>query len=178
MIPTLFETVVAVLDGLGVHCALIGAGALGVHGVARSTYDIDLLVSSAAVLDAGMWATLQTQGVLVEVRRGDANDPLAGVVRLLAAGERPVDIIVCRTAWQADTIDRGEPVAVGGVRVPVVRAADLVLLKLYAGGHQDAWDITQLLAGDDREALIEEVTSRLECLSADARALWQRLVAQ
>lgn len=66
---------------------------------------------------------------------------------------------------------RGIPFAVVGV----ARAADLILLKLFAGGPQDAWDVTQLLAVPDRSALVAEVEAALPALPEDARQLWRRV---
>jgi hypothetical protein len=57
----------------------------------------------------------------------------------------------------------------------VAPAADLILLKLYAGGPQDLWDITQLLAAGDHGALAEEIEVRLPDLPSAAAALWESL---
>jgi hypothetical protein len=57
----------------------------------------------------------------------------------------------------------------------VVGAADLVLLKLYAGGSQDCWDIEQLLADVDTAAIVAQVDSRIAMLPAHAAELWRRL---
>jgi hypothetical protein len=172
----LVARVAAVLDGLGVPHALVGAGALAVHGVARSTFDLDLFTTALVVLDTEKWRALTDDGQAhVTVRRGDAEDPLAGVVRIEAAGERDVDVIVGRAGWQSEIPGRAVRVAVAGTELPVARAADLVLLKLYAGGAQDAWDIEQLLAGPDRAALVEEVESHLDGLPPEAGRLWVRI---
>lgn len=61
------------------------------------------------------------------------------------------------------------------VSLPVVSAADLVLLKLYAGGALDAWDIEQLLAAGDRDRLVSVVDGAVAALPPSARELWQRL---
>lgn len=55
--------------------------------------------------------------------------------------------------------------------------ADLVLLKLYAGGPQDAWDIVQLRAGDDAGTVAREVEQRRPSLPLECRALWARIRA-
>ena len=47
---TLLDRVAAVLDSQSVPHALIGVAALAAAGVARSTFDVDLLVVDAAVL--------------------------------------------------------------------------------------------------------------------------------
>jgi hypothetical protein len=173
----LVARVAGVLDAAGIPHALVGAGALAVHGVARSTFDLDLFTTALAVLDDVTWRSLADAGeVRVTVRRGDAEDPLAGVVRIEAEGERDVDVVVGRTGWQSEIAARALRVAVAGTELPVARAADLVLLKLYAGGAQDAWDIEQLLAGPDRAALVQEVESRLDRLPPSAARLWVRII--
>lgn len=176
MSEALLPLVTAVLDGLGARYALIGAAALAAHGIARSTFDLDLLTTELAALDAAAWATLRANPhVNVSVRRGDADDPLAGVVRIESAGQRAIDVIVGRASWQAEAVVAARPVHVAGVDVPVVGPADLILLKLYAGGSQDLWDIEQLLAGGGRPELVAEVDAHLDRLPPDARRLWVRM---
>jgi hypothetical protein len=60
----------------------------------------------------------------------------------------------------------------------VVEAADLVLLKLYAGGLQDRSDIEQLLQSGEPEALRRDVNDRLSALPPRARELWERILAR
>lgn len=71
------------------------------------------------------------------------------------------------TSWEID---------LGEVTVAVPTAADIILLKLYAGGPQDAWDIAQLLADDDRDAVVREVGERIGELPPDCRRLWESLL--
>lgn len=171
----LLSRVCAVLDRSDVPYALIGAGAMAVHGVGRSTLDLDLLTTTPAALDERFWSALTEGGVTADVRRGDASDPLAGVVRCETVDEAPVDVVVGRSAWQTRVLERARRMPVGEIELPVVDAADLILLKLFAGGSQDAWDIDQLLAAGDRAALISAVESRLGDLPAEAGALWVRV---
>jgi hypothetical protein len=147
---------------------------MSVHGVGRSTLDLDLLTTEARVLDATMWILIGESGARVDIRRGDAEDPLAGIIRFETAGEAAVDLVVGRGAWQERILSRARRVRLSGFDLSVVLPADLILLKLYAGGPQDAWDIEQLLGAGDRAALVLEVESRLGELPADASALWER----
>ena len=156
--------------------ALIGAGAMAAHGVGRSTLDLDLLTTADTVLSGSFWRPLSAEGLRADVRRGDAGDPLAGVVRFDAEGEAPVDLVVGRASWQKGVLDRATSLEIGEMKLPVATAADLILLKLYAGGSQDRWDVEQVLAAaSDREALAREVQSRLIDLPPEADALWTRL---
>lgn len=54
-------------------------------------------------------------------------------------------------------------------------AADLVLLKLYAGGPQDAWDVDQLL--DAVPTIETDVTAALPALPTSCARLWRRILA-
>lgn len=168
----LLDEISSTLDAAGIRHALIGALALSAYGVNRATVDLDLFAADASCLRPDLWTGLRSQGVAVEIRKGDLTDPLAGVVRFRAAGESPIDVVVGKLAWQARLLERAEPI--GGTLV--VRAADLVLLKLYAGGLQDAWDVQQLLARPFREDLIREVESRLSDLPAPCQDLWKKVL--
>jgi len=172
----LLDLVADHLGRRGVRCALIGAAAMAVHGVSRSTIDVDLLVTDRRVLDAAFWSELPPI-VSREIRAGDASDPLAGVVRLSSGGERDVDLVVGRGGWQDDILARAEETRHGGRTLPTASVADLILLKLYAGGSQDRWDIEQLLAGPDRSARVEAVERSVRQLPEDARALWRAIRA-
>jgi hypothetical protein len=160
------------LRARGTPFALVGAAALALHGVPRSTRDLDLLTLDVECLDAEYWRSIGGGRIEVTVRRGDAADPLAGVVRLRPGDDAPVDVVVGRSAWQRGVLERAQPATVESVVVPVAQAADLVLLKLFAGGPQDLWDIAQLLGGDERRTIARDVEARLSALPADCARLW------
>lgn len=170
---TLLDEVSAHLEGRGISQALIGAAALALHGISRSTLDQDILVTDPQVLDEGFWKDFAVTD-LVDRRRGDSDDPLAGVVRITRGDERAVDLIVGRSDWQTAVLARAEQVLIAG-SLRVVQPADLTLLKLYAGGSQDRWDIEQLLASDESGRLVAEVEERLPGLPSRCAALWSRL---
>ena len=64
-----------------------------------------------------------------------------------------------------------------GRDLPVVSAADLILLKLFSGGTQDRWDIEQLLAAVPDAKVREDVESRLSDLPPYSGVIWQQLIA-
>jgi hypothetical protein len=169
---SLLDEIRSTLEAAGIRHALIGALALSAYGVNRASLDLDLFAADASCLSPDLWADLRSRGVAVEIRKGDLNDPLAGVVRFEVAGELPIDVVVGKFAWQTRILERAQ--AIGGTLV--VRAADLVLLKLYAGGIQDAWDVQQLLARPFREDLIREVDSRLSDLPVRCQDLWKKIL--
>jgi hypothetical protein len=173
--PPLLLRVHETLAAADIPHALIGAAALAVHGVSRSTFDQDFLVTTIGVLDSHLWAPLSATAT-IDIRRGDHHDPLAGVVRISADAERDVDVIVGRDDWQREIIQEAVTHVLRAGPIPVVSPAGLVLLKLYAGGPQDRWDIDQLRAIGG-SALDAAVTSRVAVLPASMRDAWRRLTA-
>ena len=173
---SLLARVSEVLKAKGIPHVLIGASALTIHGVNRSTLDVDLFTVDRACLDPRTWDALSSEGVGVEVRKGDLDDPLAGVVRFELDPELPLDVVVGKHLWQRRAIERAKAAIFMDLEVPVLRGADLILLKLYAGGPQDAWDIQQLLMGPERASLIEEVENDLRDLPERASRLWRRIL--
>ena len=167
--------VIHYLERHGVAAALIGGVALGAHGLARATLDTDILVADEGVLDPRFWSTFTDLGV-AEIRRGDADDPLLGIVRF-AATDEPVDVIVGRGAWIVPVLQRQFRIEAGGYSLPVVDRADLVLLKLFAAGPQDLLDVRLLLEADEGD-LHRTVEQRLPAAPAAALAAWRKVVAR
>jgi predicted nucleotidyltransferase len=173
---TLLASVATILRTHGTPFALIGAGAMAVHGVSRSTRDLDVLVTDVGCLTAAYWDRSKLEDVEITMHRGDADDPLAGVVRLRPRQSGgPLDVIIGRSGWVSGVLQRAAESEIDGVQVPVARRADLILLKLYAGGAQDAWDIEQLLAGAGSHLVIADVERELPRLPPHASQLWRRI---
>ena len=173
---TLFRDVVELLETERIPHALIGAAAMAVHGVSRATADVDLLTVDARALASETWAALKARGVEVLVLRGDPDDPLAGNVRLEVSGERAIDVVVGRHAWQREVIELAETFSIGEVAVKVARPEGLVLLKLYAGGPRDAWDVRSLLESRaDTGEIAAEIERVLPRLPQECGGLWSRI---
>lgn len=171
------EPIRRILDALGVRYALIGGHALAARGYPRFTVDIDLLTTDRRVLEPQVWAALIDLGAVVDARRGDDDDPLAGVVHVLLRDGTDVDVIVGRWAWERQVIERATPLTVApGVEIPVPTASDLILLKLAAGGFGDLQDVAALLASGDRISLVAEVEARIDDVRPDVRTAWRVLL--
>ncbi|MFO0984392.1 MAG: hypothetical protein U1E76_22150 [Planctomycetota bacterium] len=154
----------------GVRYCLIGASALAAHGWARFTADVDLLTMDDVVLDPRFWSGFRTP----EIRRGDADDPLAGLVRF--AGDCDHDVIVGRGGAMAFAVHGAVPSPALGC--PVATPLALLLLKLEAGGPQDRSDIIGLVQAQrvlNGALWLAQVDQHLELLSTGARRIWQEL---
>jgi hypothetical protein len=160
-----------------VQYALIGGWAVGLRGYLRLTTDTDFLTVDRRVLDASVWSDLVADGIHVDPRKGDFDDPLGGVVHI---GSKPdeVDVVVGKWKFEKRIIERAESMLFEGTSVPVPTSSDLILLKLAAGGAQDYADAYQLLKFGPREELVAAVESEIRTLPHDAQALWKRLLAE
>ena len=171
------EPVVRVLEGLGAPYALVGGHAVAARGFARSTIDLDLLTTDPRVLDPSTWSDLAAGGAHVDCRRGDSEDPLAGVTRIELPDSLPVDVILARWKWQEGVISRAEGISIGSIHLPVCLASDLILLKLAAGGALDLRDAAALLAVGNRDVLIAEVERRLPDVRPAVGDAWRQVLA-
>jgi hypothetical protein len=182
----LAERVAAAARQQGIATALIGATALAVHRYTRGTEGIDLAtaVDPATQLSA-LERTLAETGLHTQLRLPDDNDPLGGV---LAVWERvdergaPVDTVEivnflnpgsARANPARNAIARAEEVP--GTTLRCVILADLVALKLYAGGSSDLADIVQLIA---RNADVDLEAIRAIASAYDTRGRLDELIAE
>ena len=156
------------LRARGVAFAVIGAAAMSAHGFPRQTLDFDLLTTDQQVLTQEFWGGLSQAP---EIRRGDVDDPLLGVVRVR---DPEVDLVVGRRHWQAESVARAEVLSIANHRLPVVTIADLILLKLDAGGYRDAADIKMMLDAIP-PADVAHIEAVLPRLDQHARRLWDEI---
>lgn len=166
-----------ILESIDAAYALIGAHAMAARGYPRSTVDVDFLTTDRRVLQPAIWAAIINGGGTVEVRRGDHDDPLAGVVHILLADGSDVDVVVARWKWEAAVIDRAERMRIDGIDVPVARTSDLIMLKLAAGGYLDQRDAAALLATGNRAELVREVEAHINDVRPEIRPAWRELLA-
>jgi hypothetical protein len=165
------ERLAALLDARSVRFCVIGATAMAARGWARYTADVDLLTMDRRVLEPEFWPDATE---IPEIHAGDADDPLAGVVRW--PGDPPHDLIVGRGYAMQLAVDTAEPVAALGCRVAT--PLSIVLLKLEAGGPQDRYDILSFVAARraiDGAPWLDQLAPHTARSSASARACWVEL---
>jgi hypothetical protein len=166
------EQVASLLIENGVPAVVIGAVALAAHRYVRYTEDIDLGVDADLPQMRALAAALRVEGFAVEFHEPDGDDPLGGVidvsgafglVQIVSFGGRFPAVI--RDALAGDDT-RIRP----GSELRLVPIAQLVALKLYAGGSGSKSDIVELLRRNpeaDLEA-IRETCRRYRLRGLDA----------
>jgi hypothetical protein len=172
----ILELVVGVLDSIGARYAVIGGHAVAMRGHPRLTVDYDFLTTDRRVFDRELWANLEAKGATVDIREGDPDDPLVGVVHVALQEEHDADVVVAKWKWEQGVIERAERLPLQGISLPIVRTSDLILLKLAAGGYLDLQDVYALLHAGDREQLVREVDHLIVALPSEAQESWKRIV--
>lgn len=153
----LAEEVSRIAEGLGIRTALIGATALAVHGYSRATDDIDLAVAIPNFVDFRNLAQhLESAGLGVELRLAeDVDDPLGGVLAVWIEDEGGnatdlVEVVNFINPHEPAPNPGAQAIAratmLVGLRLHCASLADLVALKVYAGGLNDLADVVEVLA--------------------------------
>lgn len=173
----ILEAVSGILESLGTPYALIGGQAVAMRGHPRLTVDYDFLTADRRVFDRDVWRSLKDRGAKIDIRKGDFDDPLAGVVHITLDEDHDADVVVAKWLWEEAIIERAERLVMEGIAVPVPRTSDLILLKLAAGGYLDRQDVYILLHVGDRDQLIREVEQQIGALPPEARESWQTILS-
>src|SRR5262245_7349708 len=141
--------VAAVLAEQEIEYAVIGATAAAVHGSIRATADADALVSVSMSKLAQLKGVLKKAGFDVDLRSGDADDPIPA---LLAIGDKHgnrVDLLGGLRGLDKDAFARAITVPFQGSSIRVIGREDFVAIKCFAGGPQDIVDARSALQAAD-----------------------------
>src|ERR1700685_4076114 len=84
---------IAVLTRAKVDYAVIGAMAASIYGVVRASTDADAVVSLGQQKQSDLERIFRTAGFQTELRLGDADDPIPGVLQLTDRFENRVDLL-------------------------------------------------------------------------------------
>lgn len=128
--------------------AVIGGWAAISWGAIRTTNDIDLLAEIPRGIRKSLTSDLAGLGYDPEWRRGDIDDPIPELLRLSPKDPQmrlPVDILIATRSFERAALDRAVHIELDGWKMPVLRAEDIVALKLRAGGGVDYSDVKAIL---------------------------------
>ena len=141
------ERVASLLIENGVPAVVIGAVALAAYRYVRHTEDIDLGVDADLPKMRVLAAVLRDEGFVVDFHEPDGDDPLGGVIDV-SGPFGLIQVVSFANRFPAVIRDAlaGEDVRIrSGSELRLVPIAQLVALKLYAGGSQSKSDIVELL---------------------------------
>ena len=140
------QSALLLLDAVGVLAArkipyaVIGAMAASVHGIVRASMDADAMLSLTIQETPTLERQFRAAGFQTELRTGDPDDPIAGVLSLTDAYSNRVDLLVGLRGLDPDAFSRTVELIFHDVELRVVGIEDFVAMKVFAGGPQDLVD--------------------------------------
>jgi predicted nucleotidyltransferase len=163
--------VAAVLAEQQIEYAVIGAMAAAVHGSIRATTDADALVCASMSKLAQLKGVLKKAGFNVDLRTGDADDPIPTVLAIGDRHRNRVDLLGGLRGLDKDAFSRAIAVPFQGSSLRVIGREDFVAMKCFAGGPQDIADARAALQAADAPVnvdLLRRLTRRFGRPAADA----------
>ena len=153
---------------IDIEIALIGGYAAVLHGVERTTLDIDFCVYSSIIRSSHDSSHLYNLLLKCLPKRFEAkmikggtihDDPFKHDVIFIedTMGEfLRIDFLIAKYKWELDAIRSA--VKIEGIPVPIITKPYLVAMKLRSTGYKDASDIVSLISlmtEDEKEKTIE-----------------------
>lgn len=146
-----FRDILQLLTEAGAEFVVVGAHALAVHGAARATGDIDILVRPTPENATRVFAALQSFGAPLAAHRVSAADlAVEGTIYQLGLPPRRIDILTridgvpFEEAWATRAVR-----AVEGLDVAFLGRDALLRNKRAAGRPKDLADVALLTEGED-----------------------------
>jgi hypothetical protein len=149
---------------LGMRWFLFGAQAAILHGVARLTADVDVTVELGARSSTELVGALTRAGFDLRIPDVAGFVEATRVLPFVHRGSRmPVDVVLAGPGLEEQFLARAEEREIGGTRVPVASAEDLVAMKVLAGRARDLEDVEAIVRGR-RDLDVSRIRSILRLL--------------
>ena len=145
------KEIVESFDRLALDYAVLGGIAVRVHGIARPTQDLDLIVALAPERASALFDAIEELGYTIpdSYRRGwvdrVAGMPLVRFRRYLVDHSLDVDVFLVDSDFQEQMLRRARVVQLDDFDARVISPEDLILLKLVAGRYRDLGDVSDVL---------------------------------
>lgn len=141
----LLQDVAAVLEARSCEYAVIGAMAAAVYGSVRATVDADALVSVSQSALAGLEKSLRKAGLEVELRRGDAEDPIPALLAINDRHGNRVDLLAGLRGLDPDALKRAITLTLSGRPLRIIGREDFIAMKCFAGSPLDLADAEEAI---------------------------------
>jgi hypothetical protein len=168
--------VVDVLAARSIDYAVIGALAASLHGAGRASLDADLVVSASVMEGTQINEAMKQAGLTTELRRGDLEDAIPGLVRVSDAFGNQVDVLLGIRGLDPKAFSRTVEVPLEGTRLRFVGREDFIAMKVAAGGPIDLLDAESAIAADPKSLNVELVRNLGLRFGAGASASLERML--
>ena len=159
----------AVLDRWG-PWYLFGAQAVVAHGVPRLSADVDVTLRLAADATERFVADMAASGFAPMLPDPEFVRRTRVIPFVHEATRMPLDVVLAGSGLEDEFLARAARLDLGGIAVPVIDVADLVIAKVLAGRPKDIEDATALWRAHGDEMDTVRIESVLHLL---AQALGQ-----
>jgi hypothetical protein len=141
-----FAEMLSALSAAGAEFLVVGAHALAAHGYPRATGDLDVWIAATPENAPRVWRALVTFGApLHELSQDELARP--GLVFQMGLPPARIDLLTSIDGVEfADAWPRRLEATVGGQRVPLIGAEDLIRNKRAVGRPRDLADVAELEA--------------------------------
>ena len=141
MTPERFAALASLLGRLGAPAMVIGGVAVSIHGRPRMTLDADVTIALDVAELPRILEAVDACGFSPRVASPREFTEATRVLPLRSVRDGwDVDLIFAGTPYELEAISRANVTSLGGVDLPVVSAADLLIHKILAGRPRDMED--------------------------------------
>lgn len=158
---------------------IIGGVAASLQGQARATEDVDALVRLDERFLDRFLEIAQQEGFRPRIPDAVSFARRSAVLLLEHEATRVgVDLTIGRLPFESEAIDRGQPVATGGLEFSVATPEDLIVMKAVAHRPQDLLDIRAIVRANPQfDASRVRTQVRQFAKALDMPKLWTDIAA-
>ena len=139
----LLAALVAVLNRWG-RWYLFGAQAVVAHGVPRLSADVDVTLRLVPDEPDRFVRDMEAAGFALAIQDPDFVRETRVMPFVHTATAFPLDVVFAGSGLEDEFLERAETTDIGGVPVPLIDVADLVISKILAGRPKDIEDARSL----------------------------------
>jgi predicted nucleotidyltransferase len=161
-----------------IQYAVIGALAASVHGAVRASMDADVLLSVGMPQARHLEDLLKAAGFVTELRSGDHDDPIPGLMQLRDVHGNQVDLLIGLKGMEPHALERAIEVPFQGSALNFIGREDFVAMKVFAGGPMDLIDAARVISAGGADMDLELVRRLAKRYGRDASSALERILAE
>ena len=139
--------VIKLLNKSRIPYAIVGAFAASFYGLVRASLDADAVISiekNKEKLEKFL-TFLREETWKTDIRQGDSNDPVRGVINIQDKFKNRVDLLTGISGMREDIFDRVMPASFLKTKIKIVGIEDFIAMKIFAGSAKDIQDVVGVL---------------------------------
>ncbi len=138
--------------------------------------DADVVLSVGVPQAEGIGQKLKTVGFHTELTRGDFDDPIPALLKVLDQYGNRVDLLIGLKGLEPQAFSRVTTVVFQGSTVRFIGREDFIAMKVFAGGPMDLVDATRAMTAAGASLDLELVRRLAKRFGRDALESLERLL--